>query len=97
MAQQEDQPLRYRLAYLMVDGTIERGDWVEDMELLFPWIADPSMPRWIEDQYGDYVAGYSGEVDWSNDLFEYDDDEDELPVNQPVQATVEGDEPEMIG
>ena len=99
MAQQEEIPLRYRLAYLMSDGSIQYGVWVEDMEVLFPWIADPSMPRWIEDEYGEYVLGYSGEIDWSNDLFEWDDDEedDQPPVNQPAQAHAEDDQPEMVG
>lgn len=97
MAQQEDPPLRYRLAYIMDDGSIQYGVWVEDMEVLFPWIADYSMPRWIEDQYGEYVAGYVGEIDWSNDVFPFEEEDEEIPVVEPAQAYVEDEQPEMIG
>jgi hypothetical protein len=97
MAQQE---IRYRLAFLLDNGTIDYGNWVEDLELLFPWVADYSMPRWIEDQNGEYVAGYVGEIVWSNDLFpfEEEDEDDQVPVVEPAQASVEGGEqPEMVG
>jgi hypothetical protein len=55
------------------------------------------MPRWIEDQYGEYVAGYVGEFDWSNDVFSFEEEDDEIPVVEPAQASVEGDNPEMVG
>lgn len=98
MAQQEEVHLRYRLAYIMDDGSIQYGVWVEDMEVLFPWIADYSMPRWIEDQYGEYVAGYVGEFDWSNDVFPFEEEDDQVPVVEPVQPSIEGEQqPEMVG
>jgi len=95
----QENTIRYRLAFLIDDGTVEYGIWVEDVEMLFPWIADDSIPRWIEDQYGEYVAGYIGEIDWSNDLFEFEQQDADLqiPVNDPAQEPVEGDQPEMIG